>query len=133
VVISLDVEDIEVEFDPENKSTVDLFGEVGVKMKYPGFNILNNGKDFDIESPDTALKLIIDCIEFIYDGDKIYDVKDQSQEELKQFLENLTHGQLEKIKTFFKTMPSLKKTVEFDCPVCKYHHNYTIEGINNFF
>lgn len=133
VVINLDLENIEVEFDPEHKSTIDLFGEVGVKMKYPGFEMFNSMKDLDMDSPDDGLKAITNSIEFIYDGDKIYDTKEQTEEELNEFLENLTHSQLEKIKSFFKTMPKLKKTVEFDCPVCKYHHNYTIEGINNFF
>lgn len=131
--INLDITSIQVETNPEHKDTIDLFGEVGIKMKYPGFEMLNEMQNANLESPDDALKIIARSIEFIYEGDKIHDVKDQTQAELMEFLENLTREQLDKIKKFFDTMPKLKKEIEFDCPVCKYHHNYTVEGIQSFF
>lgn len=131
--LNVDLSSINVEFTEGHSDTIDLFNEVGVKMKYPGFELLESFKDVNTDSPDEALRLIKKCIEFIYDGDKVYPIEDQSEEELDNFLENLTRAQLEKIKGFFTTMPKLKKTLEFDCPVCKYHHNYTVEGISNFF
>lgn len=133
VQINIDLSEVNVEFHPDHKDTIDLFGDVGVKMRYPGIELLNNASELDLDSPDQALKVIAESIEYIFDGDKVYDRKDQTEEELMQFLENLTHGQLQKIKLFFDTMPKLKKDIEFDCPVCKFHHNYSIQGIQNFF
>lgn len=131
--INLDISSISVETNDNHTDTIDLFDDVGVKMKYPGFDMLMEMQNINLENPDDALKVIIKSIEFIYEGDKIHDIKDQSEEDLNNFLENLTREQLQKIKNFFETMPKLKKTVKFDCPVCKYHHNYTVEGIQNFF
>lgn len=133
VALSIDVSDIQVEFHPEHSDTIELFDEVGVKMKYPGLDFLGSVEELDLNNPTDALKVIYNCIEYIYDDDKIYDVKDQTPEEMNEFLENLTIDQLENIKKFFKTIPKLKKNIQFDCPVCKYHHNYMIQGINNFF
>lgn len=133
VHINIDLTEVNVEFHPDHKSVIDLFGSVGVKMKYPGMDLLNNTTELNLESAEQAMKLIADSIEYIFDDDKIYDRKDQTEEELMQFLENLTHGQLQKIKLFFDTMPKLKKNIQFDCPVCKYHHDYSIQGIQNFF
>lgn len=133
VNINLDITTIEVETNPEHKDTIDLFGDVGIKMKYPGFDMLNDMQNVNLDNPDDALKVIAKSIEFIFEGDKIHDAKEQSEAEMMNFLENLTREQLDKIKKFFDTMPKLKKEIEFDCPVCKYHHNYTVEGIQSFF
>lgn len=133
VTLNIDVSDISVEFHPNHENTIELFDEVGVKMKYPGLDFLGSIDELDLNNPTDALKIISNCIEYIYDGDKIYDTKDQTPEEINHFLENLTFAQLDKIKKFFETLPKLKKKIEFDCPVCKYHHNYMIQGINNFF
>jgi hypothetical protein len=133
VTLNIDLSTINVEFNKDHKETIELFGDVGVKMRYPGLDLLSKVDEIDMNSPDDALKVISQCIEYIYDGDKIYDAKDQTAEELNEFLENLTDAQFKKIKLFFETMPKLKKNVQFDCPVCKFHHNYNIQGINNFF
>lgn len=133
ISINLDLTEINVEFHDEHTNVIDLFNEVGVKMKYPSIELLNNVSEIDFESPDQALNLIANSIEYIFDGDRIYDIEDQTPEELIQFLENLTHGQLQKIKKFFDTMPKLNKKIEFNCPVCKFHHKQTLQGIQNFF
>lgn len=133
VNIKLDISTINVEFNDKHTATIDLFDSVGVKMKYPSLDILVKLGNINDEDIDSALKVIAQCIEFLYDGDKIYPSSEQSEEELIEFLEKLTRYQLEKIKNFFTTMPRLRKKVEFDCPVCKFHHQYTIEGIENFF
>jgi hypothetical protein len=133
IMINLDLTEVNVEFHPEHTDVIDLFNQVGVKMKYPGVELLNNASEIDFESPDQALDMIASSIEYMFDGDRIYDIKDQPKEELIEFLENLTHAQLQKIKKFFDTMPKLNKKIEFNCPVCKFHHTQTLQGIQNFF
>lgn len=133
VKVDLDLSQIDVEFHKEHKHTIDLYDEVGVKMKYPDFDFLEQTKGLNFDSIEDTIEVIVNSISFIYDGDKIYDAKEQTKEELKEFIENLTNSQYAKIKDFFKTMPRLKKDMKFNCPVCSYEHNYTIEGIKNFF
>jgi hypothetical protein len=50
-----------------------------------------------------------------------------------EFIENLTQDDLEKIQHFFKTMPYLKKDLDFNCPKCGYKEKIVVEGIENFF
>jgi DNA-directed RNA polymerase subunit M/transcription elongation factor TFIIS len=59
--------------------------------------------------------------------------KDISNEELAEFIDNLTQKQFEKLQNFFETLPSLKKEVDFKCGKCGYEEKIEIEGIQNFF
>jgi len=79
------------------------------------------------------LDLIINCIDYIYDKDNLYYAKDSTKEELMEFLDSLQSKDLEKIKTFFDTMPKLKKNVDFRCNKCGYHENMELEGLQSFF
>lgn len=131
--VTIDLTQLNVEFDPDHKKNIDLFNDVGVVMKYPSLDMLNAIKDVKEESVEAVFDVIIASIDHIYAGEEIYAAKEQSKEELTRFLDNLTQDQFKKIQKFFDTMPKLEKKIEFDCPVCSYHHNHTIRGIENFF
>jgi hypothetical protein len=107
-----------------------LSDKLGVCMKYPNFDMiekLNKRNDIDI------LNLIVSCIDYVYDDDKIYYAKDVGEKELIDFIESLQQADLEKIQKFFETMPKLTKDFDFKCPKCNYSEKVTIEGVQNFF
>jgi Ribonuclease G/E len=82
---------------------------------------------------EIMIRILVDCIDYIYDKDQIYYSKDSSREELEEFIDNLQQKDLEKFKEFFDTMPEIKKDVQFKCPKCSYEEDITIKGIQNFF
>lgn len=131
--VNIDLTQLEVKFDPEHTMDIQLFDEVGVKMKYPSIATVNKLKNASNDDVDSIFSIIIDCIDSIYDADSIYAAAEQSKEELTEFINNLTQDQFAKLQKFFETMPKLEKKVEFDCPVCGYHHNQTIQGLEGFF
>jgi hypothetical protein len=87
----------------------------------------------DQADTESVFRVITSSMEYIYDGDELHHAKDQTKEELQEFLENLNQDQFKKIQQFFETMPKLSKEVQYDCPVCKHHHEKVIEGLNSFF
>lgn len=133
IKINIDLTQLEVKFDPDHKTDIQLFDNVGVKMKYPSIATVNKLKGANAEDVDTIFNIIIDCIDSIYDEDNIYAAAEQSKEELTEFINNLTQDQFAKLQNFFETMPKLEKKLEFDCPVCGFHHNQTIQGLEGFF
>lgn len=133
IKINIDLTQLEVKFDPDHKTDIQLFDNVGVKMKYPSIATVNKLKGANAEDVDTIFNIIIDCIDSIYDEDNIYAAAEQSKEELTEFINNLTQDQFTKLQNFFETMPKLEKKLEFDCPVCGFHHNQTIQGLEGFF
>lgn len=133
VKISFDLTKLEVEKSENHKRDILLFDDVGVRMKYPDLNTIKKVETTDINEIDEVFNSIIDCIEFIYTTDEIYNTKEQSRKELMEFIENLTTDQFSKIQEFFETMPVLRQDVDYTCPVCgKEHHKY-IQGIAHFF
>jgi hypothetical protein len=129
--VEIDLTQLEVTFDPNHVTDIQLFNDVGVKMKYPSLQTINRLKGGN--DVDSVFEIIVECIDCIYDDDNVYAAADQSKQELTDFINNLTQDQFGKLQKFFETMPKLEKTIEFDCPVCKYHHTQTIQGLDGFF
>jgi transcription elongation factor Elf1 len=132
VNISVDLTKIEVQKDPNHSSRIHLFGNTGVTMRYPGLDTFKkaHGKEEDINA---VMEVVIDCIETIYNDDEVFYAKEQTREELEEFVMNLTKGQFDKIEEFFVSVPKFKKEIEFDCPVCKAHNVTLLEGTASFF
>lgn len=128
----LDVSSINVTKNPDHKNKIDLFDDVGVVMKYPNLDILTK-IDKGFNDPDNVIDIITDCIETIYTGDALYHSKEQTKKELREFVENLTKEQFDRLETFFSTMPKFQHLVEFNCGACGAHNKTMLEGVQNFF
>lgn len=124
--------DIEVEMPKELKDTIQITSTVGVKLKYPNFDVVEKMQDLD-NVTDVAFELIIDCIEYVYDDDNFYYAHETPRDELMAFLESLTREQFEKIEEFVENLPKLKKEIEVTCRKCGYNHKIKVEGLESFF
>jgi thiaminase len=133
VKLSFDLSKLEVNFPADHNKKITLFDNVGVVMRYPSLNIIKDLENMDQTDAESIFKIITKSIDFIYDGDELHYAKDQTEAELKEFLENLSQEQFKKIQQFFETMPKLSKEVQYDCPVCNHHHEKVIEGLSSFF
>lgn len=133
VKIDLDITRIPVEKDPKHKNKFLLFDDVGIVMKYPGFNLMKKLQELKKDDLNGNLSIIADCIDLIYQGDEAWVAKDTDKSELIDFLENLNSEQFLKIKEFFETMPRMRKVVSYSCPVCHKRIDRVLEGLENFF
>jgi len=129
----IDLTKIEVKTDPNHTKKLELFDDVGMVMKYPNIDVIKKFEDIDIDNIELVFDLVLNSIDYIYSGDEIYYSKEQTKEELIEFLDNLTQLQFQKIKVFFETMPKLRHDITYTCPVCQKVHNKYIEGIESFF
>ena len=127
---NLNLLDIKVNM-PENQSDViQLNNKLSIKLKYPEFSILSA----DISSAtDLAFSMIVNSIEYIFDGEQYYYAKESSPEELTEFVESLNQQQFSKIEDFFSNLPTLNKTIQMDCNKCGFHHTIEVEGLESFF
>lgn len=133
VAVSFDISKIEVVKDPTHSKTIPLFDDVGLVMKYPSIDIIKNFESLDMDNLESVFDLIIKSIDYIYSGDKLFHAKEQSTQELSEFVDNLTQEQFQKLKVFYETMPRLRQDVSYTCPVCNKVHNKYLEGIETFF
>ena len=84
-------------------------------------------------STENVFKLIIDCIDYIWDGDEIFKAKDSSKKELIDFLDSLNSGQFQQVREFFESMPRLSHEIDWDCPKCEKSKTLVLTGLDSFF
>jgi transcription elongation factor Elf1 len=132
VKMSIDLTKIPIVKDPDHSNKIPLFDDVGVLMNYPSLDTFKkaDGREDDLNA---VMDVIIDCIDAIYKGDEIFYAKEQTKEELEEFVMNLTKTQFDKIEKFFITVPKYTQDIEFDCPACGEHNMSTVEGPASFF
>ena len=131
VPIEIDLETINVEFQKDHDTKIEITDEIGIVMSYPTFEYL----DFNVESSDInkLFDIIANSIHQIYEGETVHERTDFNKKELKTFLESLTSEQFQKVQNFFETMPRLRHTLEVENPKTKVTNTVVLEGLNAFF
>ena len=69
-------------------------------------------------------------VDTIFDGPTIY--KDYTTEELRDFIDNLSSDQFQKIRDFFESVPTLQAKLDVCCAKCGYKETVTLEGLQSF-
>lgn len=131
VAFKLNILEVEPSINPEHTNKIQITENLGICLKYPTFEMIQ--KYDTINEDEVMTRILVDCIDYIYDKEQIYYAKDSTPQELEEFVDNLQQKDLEKIKKFFDTMPEIKKDVHFKCPKCGYEEDITIKGLQSFF
>ena len=108
----LDLDAIEIEMPEKINSKIIITDEVGMTMKFPSASITDNMTDFDNEV-DLMTFFIVNCIDTIYDEEKVYVANDFSEKEISEFLDGLDVKSFEKIREFFESVPRLYHKIEY--------------------
>jgi len=118
------------------KDTIQITDNIAVKMTLPKYSLIEKAAEVS-ETKDTVsdfvFDLLVDCIEYIYEGEQVYYAKEIPKEELVEFLENMNSAQFEKVQEYFSNVPKLNKTKDVTCNKCGYEHKIEFEGIESFF
>ena len=135
VETEVDLTKVEVQVDDEHTNRIMLESErnLGIVLKYPTLKNYDVGRGLDNIEIDKVFNILIDCVDHIFEGDKIYPAKDTSKQELKEFIEGLPQDAFTKIKSFFDTMPKLKHEIEVTNPNTNVTSKIVLTGIADFF
>ena len=139
--VALNIDEVNVDKNPENTLDIKLSNDLGVMMKYPTLelqHIMEKVGD-DNKQVELIFETIVKCIDYIYDKENTYPSKDHTEKEMKDFIESLTDEYFQKIMKFFETLPALRHKVELHCTkkkkdkICNYKEQVTLEGLQSFF
>jgi hypothetical protein len=133
VQLQLDLTKLQVNFPTDHEKTIPLFNDVGVIMRYPSLDLFKKMENMDSSNIESVFDIICHSIEAVYDTKEIFYTKDQTMEEVREFVNNLTQEQFKKLQKFFETMPKLEEKVNYKCPVCAKQHEKYIRGLESFF
>lgn len=132
VQTTINLDDIDVQVDDNHTNNIKLTDDIGIVLQYPNYESLRIVTKEGLTT-ENIFKLIKSCIAQVYDGDSVYETSDFTEKEINEFLEGFTTDNLNKVKTFFDTMPRLRHEVEVENPETKVKSKVVLEGLNNFF
>ena len=130
--VNLNLVDIQVQKKPNYSHIIQLTDKISIKLKYPEFSTIEKIKEKN-NSVDIAFQMIVDSIEYIFDGDQYFYSNESTPKELTEFIESLNSKQFSKIEEFFENLPTLNKVVETKCSKCGFEHVIVVEGLESFF
>ena len=131
IEIKVNLDDIKITV-PKNHNIIQLREDTTLEMKYPNLGMLNKLKESNERSEvEQLFKMIGYLIDTIYRGDTAYPFKDATEQEQKEFIDQLSPNDLEKINHFFDTMPTLRHTIEYTYKDKK--KTLKLEGLQDFF
>jgi len=127
----------EINIDVEKKDmTIELNDTYTLKMKYPtytdiiGDRVLLNDKRTQTEQ---LLATLRNCMEAIQTEEENVILKDETIEEIDDFISSLNDEQYGKIADFVSNVPSMKYQKKFNCEKCEKENTLVVEGLQDFF
>jgi hypothetical protein len=133
--IEVDLSKVEVYVDDDHTNNVvlDESRKLGVVLKYPSLKDVNENMMTGNIKLDQMYDMITNAIETIYEGEKVYQAKDSTKEELREFIDNLTADQMKNLNKFYNTMPRLEHKMTVKNPKTEVESEVTLKGLADFF
>jgi hypothetical protein len=110
--VEVNLDDVEVKFDPQHSNVINLSNDMSLVMKYPQVDITNTLQESKTEA-ELLFDILRNCIDSIQQGENIYKVSDSSPEEVDEFIQNLDVKAFNEVQKFFTTMPRLYHEVKY--------------------
>jgi hypothetical protein len=138
VPVTVFIDQIEVQKDPEHSTDIHLDSDLVLRMKYPSLDqFIKTNFDFSAEQSSSSIErsfdVITSCIDVIFNAEESWSAADSTKKELTDWIETLTPNQFKEIEKFFDTMPRLSHTVKVTNPKTKVESEVTLEGLTSFF
>ena len=129
--VSINFDNVEVKGELID-NTVMISDDVGVVLRLLRVQDTTEIEENEDEN-ESIFKLLNKSIDRIFDAESVYERNDISDEDVDDFIDNLTIGQVEKLTDFFQSAPRLEHDVEFTCELCKTKQLRKLQGLANFF
>lgn len=122
----LNLDELQVSgLDEDVESFVKVSDTVGIQLKWPTAELVLAGQD---DSTIVAM-----CIDHVIDGEEVLDIKQETVDDVIEFIESLPLNVYTKITEYFRKMPRIEHTLEFTCPKCSEENYVVISGYEHFF
>ena len=126
----VNLDELQVDKPKNHTNKIEFDPNYGVIMRYP---TVDSFKNFPESTTALSYKLAQDSIQSIYKGGEVYDRNNISEEDMTEFVNNLTQAQFSKIQAFFDTMPRVRHTIKYQNPKTGKDFEMKLTGTSDFF
>ena len=109
----IDLDKVEVKFPEGVESKLEVGDSLYLTLKYPPVSLYTNSEFFNLDDTKIFETVVQASMDKIYEGDKLYDCKQQTKEELQEFIDSIPAKQFEQIQNFLTNIPSLFYEIKY--------------------
>ena len=129
--VEINVSDIKIDV-PDIENKIPLSDTITLEMGWPTATDLVNSGISDEATTEELFGLMTSCFKYVETEDERINMKDESEADVKAFVESMSSVQFDKVKQYIEQMPKLKHTIKYDCANCGHHNETSVEGLNAF-
>lgn len=107
---AINLDNVIVKMPEKQNKLIKVTDTIGIQMKYPEASLYDDKEYFQSEDQD---EVVYNCVEKIFDGDSVIQIKKENKEELKKWFEELPISSYEKIQEFFMDLPTLFYEIKY--------------------
>jgi hypothetical protein len=136
VTLNVDINDIGIVTNEQHSTTVTLQSGLLVEMEYPSMTVVQaiQGLDETVGTADKVGQMLTASMKTITDAEgTTYEVRDYTDAERIEFIDELPVEDLRSFEAFFTTMPAVRSEVPFHCDKCEHDETITLQGLAAFF
>ena len=133
--LTVNLDEIEIHLEKKDM-VIELNDKYTLTMKYPTYtDIINDRVLLNDKRTQTEqlLATLRNCMETIQTEEENILLKDETVEEIDDFISSLNDEQYGKIADFVASVPTLSYTKKFNCKECEKENELRVEGLQDFF
>ena len=131
VNVTINLEEVECNMTEDHTNIVEVTDNIKIIFNYPLLSTYQNN-ELEEDKTKKIFSMLVECIQEIHHGDKVYNRIDVSKKELNEFIDSFDTTQFKKVSDFFEPMPRLRHIVEVTNPETKVKSEVPIEGLASF-
>lgn len=132
VKLGLDINDVQIVFDPEHSNKIRLNEEYVLFLRYPTIVEFEKMIENGAPTPEANYDLMVSCFDQLVSEEVVIKFKDFTEEEIAEFANDLDSNMIKELKKFFDTMPKLRHEIKYKNKNGK-EQTFVIEGMETFF
>lgn len=132
VELEIDLNEVKVTRDEEHTNQIRINEEYVLFLRYPTIEEFIKIAGSDPKDPLTNYFIMISCLDKVASEEDVHKFSDYKDEEIDEFMESLQGDVIQKIQTFFETMPKLRHEMKYTNSKGK-EQTFVIEGMRSFF
>ena len=132
ITVNLDLDEAKLVKPKGHSNKIKINDEYYLFLKYPSIDEFIKILSFEPTDPLVNYFIMISCLDKIASEDEVHDFSEYSDEEIDDFMGNMTGDVIKGIQTFFQTMPKLRHEIQYTNKEGT-EKTFVIEGMRTFF
>lgn len=126
----VDLEELEVEYNPDHDMNVQVSDNTLLLLKYPRVSMLSAVKSEN--DTDFVFAVLRQCLDKLIKGKEEFSFDGETAEEIDNFILSLDVKSFNKIQSFLDTMPKIRHTIEYTNSLGN-NRKIVLENLEDFF